>query len=124
MHGVQNLIWDEKIAESAQKLVDAGVFKHSTAASRMYVDDSGKKSQKMKYKGENLWMCTKDHTFQEALKFAVNSWYSEIVHGRGPRRPRRPGQRRDRRALHPGRLGTDNAGRMRRRKDGPRLGPR
>jgi hypothetical protein len=78
MHGVQNLIWDEKIAESAQKLVDAGVFKHSTAASRMYVDDSGKKSQKMKYKGENLWMCTKDHTFQEALKFAVNSWYSEI----------------------------------------------
>jgi len=78
MHGVQNLVWDEKIAEQAQELVDKGLFRHSTAASRMYVDESGKDTKAAKYKGENLWMCTKDHTFSEALKFAVNSWYSEI----------------------------------------------
>merc|ERR1719498_1679477 len=78
MHGVQNFVWDEKIAEQAQQLVDKGVFKHSTASERMYVDESGKQSKADKYKGENLWMCTKDHTFDSALKFAVNSWYSEI----------------------------------------------
>jgi hypothetical protein len=78
MHGVQNLVWDEKIAEQAQELVDKGLFRHSTAASRMYVDESGKEAKAAKYKGENLWMCTKDHTFGEALKWAVNSWYSEI----------------------------------------------
>jgi len=78
MHGVQNLVWDEKIAEQAQLLVDKGLFRHSTAASRMYMDEGGKKSKVDQYKGENLWMCTKDHTFQEGLKFAVNSWYSEI----------------------------------------------
>jgi len=78
MHGVPNLLWDEKIAEQAQNLVDTGVFKHSTAASRMYEDEGGKTSKAAKYKGENLWMCTKDHTFDDALKFAVNSWYSEI----------------------------------------------
>jgi len=78
MHGVQNLVWDEKIAEQAQALVDTGLFRHSTAASRLYVDASGKTSKAEKYKGENLWMCTKDHTFQEGLKYAVNSWYSEI----------------------------------------------
>ena len=74
MHGVQNLVWDEKIAEQAQELVDKGLFRHSTAASRMYVDEGGKKKKEHKYKGENLWMCTKDHTFEEALTFAVNSW--------------------------------------------------
>ena len=74
MHGVQHLVWDEKIAEKAQELVDKGAFKHSTAAERMYVDASGKDSKAEKYKGENLWMCTKDHTFEEALTFAVNSW--------------------------------------------------
>jgi len=78
MHGVQNLVWDEKIAEQAQELVDKGLFRHSTAASRMYVDEGGKKKKEQKYKGENLWMCTKDHTFEEALKFALNSWYSEL----------------------------------------------
>jgi len=78
MHGVQNLVWDETIAAQAQELVDKGLFRHSTAASRMYVDEGGKTTQAAKYKGENLWMCTKDHTFQEALKYAVNSWYSEI----------------------------------------------
>jgi hypothetical protein len=78
MHGVQNLVWDEKIAKQAEELVKKGVFKHSTAASRMYEDESGQSSKAAMYKGENLWMCTKDHTFQEALSFAVNSWYSEI----------------------------------------------
>jgi len=78
MHGVQNLVWDEKIAEQAQELVKTGVFKHSTAASRMYVDEGGSSSRAAKYKGENLWMCTKQHTMEEAVQFAVNSWYSEI----------------------------------------------
>jgi len=78
MHGVQNLVWDDKIGEKAQELVDTGVFVHSTAAFRMYVDESGKTSKPEQYKGENLWMCTKDHGFKEGLKFAVNSWYSEI----------------------------------------------
>jgi hypothetical protein len=78
MHGVPNLVWDEKIAEQAQLLVDKGLFRHSTAASRMYTDEGGSTKKADQYKGENLWMCTKDHTFQEGLKFAVNSWYSEI----------------------------------------------
>jgi len=78
MHGVPNLVWDDTIAEKAQELVDAGLFRHSTAESRMYVDEGGKESKADKYKGENLWMCTKDHTFDSALKFAVNSWYSEL----------------------------------------------
>jgi len=78
MHGVPNFVWDDKIAEQAQALVDTGLFRHSTAASRMYVDSGGKTSKADKYKGENLWMCTKDHTFEEALMYAVNSWYSEI----------------------------------------------
>ena len=46
------------------------------------------------------------------------------IHGWGARGRRRPGQRGDRRALHPGGLGQNDAGRMRGRKDGPRLGPR
>jgi hypothetical protein len=78
MHGVPNLVWDEKIAEQAQELVNTGVFKHSTASSRMYVDESGKTTNVEKYKGENLWMCTKEHTPEEAMKWAVNSWYGEL----------------------------------------------
>jgi hypothetical protein len=78
MHGVPNLVWDDKIAEQAQELVNTGVFKHSTASSRMYVDSSGKSSKAEKYKGENLWMCTKEHTDADAIKWAVNSWYSEL----------------------------------------------
>jgi hypothetical protein len=78
MHGVPNLVWDEKIAKSAFEWARKGVFKHSTALSRIYVAEGGKTSKKAQYKGENLWMCTKDHTYDEVLKFAVNSWYSEI----------------------------------------------
>merc|ERR1719235_1706472 len=78
MHGVGNLEWDETIAEHAQELVNKGVFKHSTASSRMYVDESGKTSKAEKYKGENLWMCTKEHADDEAMKWAVNSWYGEL----------------------------------------------
>jgi hypothetical protein len=78
MHGVPNLVWDETIAAKAQELAETGVFKHSTAKSRLYVDAGGKTKMADKYKGENLWMCTKQHTPKEALKWAVNSWYSEI----------------------------------------------
>jgi hypothetical protein len=78
MHGVPNLEWDEKIARRANEQVKKGVFKHSTAASRVYVDEGGKTSKRGSYKGENLWMCTKDHTPEESMKYAVNSWYSEI----------------------------------------------
>merc|ERR1719235_2005650 len=78
MHGVGNLEWDDVIAAKAQELVDKGVFKHSTASSRMYVDESGSKKKVEMYKGENLWMCTKEHTDAEAIKWAVNSWYGEL----------------------------------------------
>jgi len=78
MHGVDNLEWDDVIAAKAQELVDKGVFKHSTASSRMYVDASGSEKKVEMYKGENLWMCTKEHTDAEAIKWAVNSWYGEL----------------------------------------------
>merc|ERR550514_1466015 len=78
MHGVANLEWDEKIAHRAYEHVKKCVFKHSCAASRIYVDGGGKTTKRGSYKGENLWMCTKDHDAEESMKFAVNSWYSEI----------------------------------------------
>merc|ERR1719311_321693 len=78
MHGVPNLVWDEKIAHKASEHVKKGVLQHSTAASRIYVDGGGSTTKRGSYKGENLWMCTVEHTAEEAMLFAVNSWYSEI----------------------------------------------
>ena len=59
-----------------------------------------------------------------ALHLSSSEVRRDRIHGWGARGRRRPGQRGDSRALHPGGLGQNDAGRMRGRKDGPRLGPR
>jgi uncharacterized protein YkwD len=58
MHGVPNLVWDEKIAHKAHEHVKKGKLQHSTSASRIYVDGGGSTTKRGSYKGENLWMCT------------------------------------------------------------------
>merc|ERR1719174_941600 len=93
MHGVQNLVWEDKKGSQVQrrKPLDVHEGPHVRRSAEVCV---------------------------ELLVFRAR------VHGCGSRGGRRTGQRRDRRALHPAGLGQNDAGRMRGRKDGPRLGPR